>query len=737
MSRGSRTASSSVASGRCGRSARSSALSQNGSQSITWPSLDAARRQRLAPLRDELRRVVALSERGDRRVLLQWISRWSRPEAIAAECRDARREQPTDPLHARAGRAEQQGHARRASDWPRPAPASRCAGSPASATAALRDTTSACSALQVATASAAWPALSCAIASQPRNMRWTVGSPARASSSRHRATAAGGSRCEQLVQDTRLGGTCGPVPVRGCDAPSRRRRRRHRSSSAGPCALPARRSSRAWPRASGRRRPAPRRRRSVRSPGGPATGRRCAAWSPAPLRAWRARRPHRPARCQACRITAEDAPVARLQRQRIAQVPQCTLRLACGQFQLAGDAVQARGGVVGIGQQRFDLRRRVGRTALLHASGRRSVRAGSSPRARSRARAERLLGEGEMALLPCRRTRARSPGADRPAHPAGRWRGWPARAAASPRCSATVPSIAASCGCDGHDAAGKPAQALGFVQIAAAQRQLRLQQVGAEQVRIQADAAGQRSAAPRRARRRRAAGRRARNGRRRRPAPARCARSMLASACGTSPVACCDERQQRAARRRRRDARRPRPGPPTSASAGAPRRSASRMESCSSDMGSAGMGEPAIVSVARDARRRASPPWLPGAAATHASAKPSRRALRRKPQWPPWRGDLQVRGWRQAQGPELGDRDDRVVGRHQDVGRHLQPGQALAGDRIAVEVGVQAAEIGVPLAPATRSARACAGSSVRSSKSCCCGNSARLRSSDSRHLCSK
>src|SRR5690606_39320395 len=46
---------------------------------------------------------------------------------------------------------------------------------------------------------------------------------------------------------------------------------------------------------------------------------------------------------------------------------------------------------------------------------------------------------------------------------------------------------------------------------------------------------------------------------------------------------------------------------------------------------------------------------------------------------------------------EVLERDHRVVARHQDVGRDFQRGQALAGDRVAVEVGLDRAETGVAL----------------------------------------
>ena len=97
---------------------------------------------------------------------------------------------------------------------------------------------------------------------------------------------------------------------------------------------------------------------------------------------------------------------------------------------------------------------------------------------------------------------------------------------------------------------------------------------------------------------------------------------------------------------------------------------------------------------------------------------------------PAVRGEFQPRVGRQRQRMELGDRDHRIVLRHQDVGRHLQRRQAFAGDRVAVEIGVEASRNRCAAAPAIRSARACAGASVRSSKSCCCGNSARLRCSE-------
>ena len=43
----------------------------------------------------------------------------------------------------------------------------------------------------------------------------------------------------------------------------------------------------------------------------------------------------------------------------------------------------------------------------------------------------------------------------------------------------------------GRDARGEPAQALGFIQVAASQRELRLHDIGAEQVGVQAEAARQ------------------------------------------------------------------------------------------------------------------------------------------------------------------------------------------------------------------------------------------------------
>ncbi len=60
-------------------------------------------------------------------------------------------------------------------------------------------------------------------------------------------------------------------------------------------------------------------------------------------------------------------------------------------------------------------------------------------------------------------------------------------------------------------------------------------------------------------------------------------------------------------------------------------------------------------------------------------------------------GDFQVGVGRQAPAVEGGEGDDRIVLRHQDVGRHLQPGQPVAGDRVPVEVGLQRAELGVVL----------------------------------------
>ena len=66
--------------------------------------------------------------------------------------------------------------------------------------------------------------------------------------------------------------------------------------------------------------------------------------------------------------------------------------------------------------------------------------------------AERLLGERQVALAPCRRSRARSATAGRRAPAAAALRGWSGRRAASPRRSATVPSIAASMRLRGGDA---------------------------------------------------------------------------------------------------------------------------------------------------------------------------------------------------------------------------------------------------------------------------------------------
>ncbi|MCW0417018.1 hypothetical protein NB689_002772 [Xanthomonas sacchari] len=60
-------------------------------------------------------------------------------------------------------------------------------------------------------------------------------------------------------------------------------------------------------------------------------------------------------------------------------------------------------------------------------------------------------------------------------------------------------------------------------------------------------------------------------------------------------------------------------------------------------------------------------------------------------------GDFQPREVRQAPAAEVVQGNHRVVLGHQDVGRHAQALQALAGDAVAVEVGVQAGEAGMAL----------------------------------------
>lgn len=68
-----------------------------------------------------------------------------------------------------------------------------------------------------------------------------------------------------------------------------------------------------------------------------------------------------------------------------------------------------------------------------------------------------------------------------------------------------------------------------------------------------------------------------------------------------------------------------------------------------------------------------------------------------KPQCPPQRAISSRAGGGRRQPAEIVQRDHRVVLGHQDVGRHAQIQQARAGDRIAVEVVVEAGEAGVAL----------------------------------------
>src|SRR3954471_11369942 len=59
-------------------------------------------------------------------------------------------------------------------------------------------------------------------------------------------------------------------------------------------------------------------------------------------------------------------------------------------------------------------------------------------------------------------------------------------------------------------------------------------------------------------------------------------------------------------------------------------------------------------------------------------------------------GDVQFNVRRQAQGAERTDRNDRVLARGQDRGGHVHVHQPVAGDRVAVEVSLERAEIRVP-----------------------------------------
>jgi hypothetical protein len=98
-------------------------------------------------------------------------------------------------------------------------------------------------------------------------------------------------------------------------------------------------------------------------------------------------------------------------------------------------------------------------------------------------------------------------------------------------------------------------------------------------------------------------------------------------------------------------------------------------------------------------------------------------------------GDFQVRVRRQrsARNPSTG-----ITGSSSDI--RMLAGtaarQAIAGDRIAVEIIVERTELRVAFDHPLRQ-RTHAQASTLSSKSCCCGNSLRLRASESRHLRSK
>ncbi len=130
----------------------------------------------------------------------------------------------------------------------------------------------------------------------------------------------------------------------------------------------------------------------------------------------------------------------------------------------------------------------------------------------------------------------------------------------------------------GGDAGGGPGEALGFVEVAAAERQLGLHDVGGELVGIEADGTGERGLGLVELALRRAAGRRVRGAGWRRPGPARWpGRSRPARRRGRRPGAgrrpAAGARWRPAGWRPRHRARR------TRASAAAPRRSASMIGS--------------------------------------------------------------------------------------------------------------------------------------------------------------
>ena len=87
--------------------------------------------------------------------------------------------------------------------------------------------------------------------------------------------------------------------------------------------------------------------------------------------------------------------------------------------------------------------------------------------------------------------------------------------------------------------------------------------------------------------------------------------------------------------------------------------------------------------------------------------------------------------WPAAAVVELVDRDHRIVGRRQDVGRHLQAAPGGRRRSRSRRNSARRRRIAVCRCTSQRSARACPGAQLRRRrKSCCCGNSARLRCSE-------
>ena len=135
-------------------------------------------------------------------------------------------------------------------------------------------------------------------------------------------------------------------------------------------------------------------------------------------------------------------------------------------------------------------------------------------------------------------------------------------------------------------------------------------------------------------------------------------------------------------------------------------------------------------------------PWtgsiaLSSRSATQRSAKPSPRQFSRKPQWPPCAAISRraCRRQRAARGSRRpGSPDRRPTSGCSRARAGARGGRRRSNSRRS---NCRASRTACGARPSTASAGACAGRARLSSKSCCCGNSLRLRASEPRHLRSK